>query len=318
MKIDVTCALVRDLLPLYADGVLSEDGGAVVDAHLPECPPCASELEALRAPVPAKKKNARQSLKATRRRLILGIVSAALAIAVLLAGASLIGGVQAPVQYYDGLFEPIFVFHATAEDSMGEGDFIRIQAARQPMFEWGALGETSSEDVIVETGPGGEHARIGVLYIQVRKSPRDIFFSKLRARFHNGRNPMIVSYGYSAIKTSPRSAQELADFCAWETEATGVPCAYDHKADVFWGRDVPISRVYYYDGPIQNMSQDSKEGWSQRNGVLENSVLLYGEEVGSAAEAGERWRLYREYDPSTDETKPYAFVQIHEEFTTIP
>ena len=311
MKLDVTCALVRDLLPLYADGVLSEDSGAVVDAHLPECPPCASELERLRAPVPVKKKSARQSLKTTRRKLILSIVSAVLAIAVLLVSTSFIGSKIEPVPYFDGLFEPIFVFRGAPGDPMGEGDFYRIQVARQPMFEYGACGETSSEDVIVERGPRGERVRVGVLYIQVRKSSRDIWISNFRARFHNGRNPIITGYGYSAYKVSPMSEAEKESFRQWE-ESMGVDRSGIDESDFAnWTRDVQISRVYYYDGPIQNMSQDSKEGWSQRNGVYEDSVLLYDEVVDSAEEAGERWRLYWQTDPEGT-TGPHTFVQSDE------
>lgn len=38
MKYD--CDLIRDLLPLYADGVCSETSRAVVEEHLDECPDC--------------------------------------------------------------------------------------------------------------------------------------------------------------------------------------------------------------------------------------------------------------------------------------
>ena len=311
MKIDVTCALVRDLLPLYADGVLSGDGNHLVETHLPECPPCAEELKALSKPVPVKERSARKSLKKSKRRLSLGIASAVLAVALLLAGGLLIGSKDAPVPYFDGMFEKIFVFKATADGPMGEGDFIRIQLARNPMFEYNGIGEATAEDVILETGPGGERVRVGVLYVQNYKSPRDIFFSRLRARFHNGRNPMIAAYGMSAIKTAPKTEQELAEFCAWETEAAGVPCTYDHKATVFWGRDVPITKVYYYDGPTRNLLDgDQSEGWSQRSGVYENSVLLM-DDVVEPGEAGERWRLYWQSDPEGT-TGPHTFVQSAE------
>ena len=313
MKIDVTCALVRDLLPLYADGVLSGESSAVVNEHLPACPPCASELEALRAPVPAKKKSARQSLKATRRRLILGIGSAVLAIVVLLVSTSFISSKDSPVPYYDGLFELIFLFKATADDSMGEGDFIRLQLARNPRFEYYGVGEITAEDVVEV-----DSNRIGVLYVQEMKNPLKATISGLRARFHGGRNPMIASYGYSAIKTAPMSEKEKADFRAWEKSALGEDYVeIDESKFASWARDIPITHVYYYSGPTKNLVNEAL-GWSQRNGVFEDSVLIYDDVMDSAAEAGERWRLYREYDPGTDETKPHTFVQANEEFTTIP
>jgi len=50
----INCNVVRDLLPLYVDNVLSTDSVAIVDAHLLHCPLCASELESLRKPLPGK------------------------------------------------------------------------------------------------------------------------------------------------------------------------------------------------------------------------------------------------------------------------
>ncbi len=46
MKLD--CAVIRDLLPLYADEACSEQSRALVDAHLRECPECSGMLARLR------------------------------------------------------------------------------------------------------------------------------------------------------------------------------------------------------------------------------------------------------------------------------
>ena len=43
------CEIVRDLLPLYADGVCSESSRLAVESHLKDCPDCARTLEQLRA-----------------------------------------------------------------------------------------------------------------------------------------------------------------------------------------------------------------------------------------------------------------------------
>ena len=43
------CYVIRDLLPLYADDVCSDASRELIEAHLPECPECAAELEKLRS-----------------------------------------------------------------------------------------------------------------------------------------------------------------------------------------------------------------------------------------------------------------------------
>ena len=46
MKTD--CNVIRDLLPLYADEVCSDESRALVDEHLAECPACTEELARIR------------------------------------------------------------------------------------------------------------------------------------------------------------------------------------------------------------------------------------------------------------------------------
>lgn len=45
MKID--CNVIRDLLPLYAENMVSEETVALVRAHVQDCPACQAELDAL-------------------------------------------------------------------------------------------------------------------------------------------------------------------------------------------------------------------------------------------------------------------------------
>ncbi len=44
------CAVIRDLLPLYAEDLASEESKALVDEHLESCPNCRRALEELKAP----------------------------------------------------------------------------------------------------------------------------------------------------------------------------------------------------------------------------------------------------------------------------
>lgn len=45
------CSIVCDLLPLYAEDMVSEDTAEFVKEHLGNCPTCRAELEKLRKPV---------------------------------------------------------------------------------------------------------------------------------------------------------------------------------------------------------------------------------------------------------------------------
>ena len=49
---DISCDVVRDLLPLYHDGVCSADSRALVEAHLVSCEGCRTELADMDADIP--------------------------------------------------------------------------------------------------------------------------------------------------------------------------------------------------------------------------------------------------------------------------
>ena len=46
--------IIRDLLPIYADGLESEESRALIEAHLADCPDCRAQLERMRARVDAQ------------------------------------------------------------------------------------------------------------------------------------------------------------------------------------------------------------------------------------------------------------------------
>lgn len=47
MKNDLTCGVVRDLLPSYAEGLLGEESREAVERHLETCPSCGAEAAAM-------------------------------------------------------------------------------------------------------------------------------------------------------------------------------------------------------------------------------------------------------------------------------
>lgn len=70
MKNDLSCAVVRDLLPSYLDGVASEETKTAVERHMEECPDCRETLRRMKEPeetAPAEEKEI-DYLKKVRRQ----------------------------------------------------------------------------------------------------------------------------------------------------------------------------------------------------------------------------------------------------------
>lgn len=90
MKTGVTCEIIRDLLPLYADGVCSESSEAFVLEHLSVCEDCKQYAESgdlkVEIPFAAQKKALRKFRKRLTRKNILIAVLAFLASACVIAG----------------------------------------------------------------------------------------------------------------------------------------------------------------------------------------------------------------------------------------
>lgn len=101
------CAIVQDLLPLYADGVVQAETAEWIQRHLDTCPACRQELQNLRKPDPAvlqKDLPLEKDLKKTgwhlrwSRRIM--VVSAVLfVLLVLLAGAGWWNSILLPTDY---------------------------------------------------------------------------------------------------------------------------------------------------------------------------------------------------------------------------
>lgn len=93
MKNDLTCGVVRDLLPSYIEGLLGEDSREAVDRHLKTCPACTAQKEAMAARTGPEPEEAakevdylRRVKKGTVKKIVLAVVCTAL---VLLGGIAL-------------------------------------------------------------------------------------------------------------------------------------------------------------------------------------------------------------------------------------
>ncbi len=84
---EMSCQVIRDLLPLYVDGALSDESRALVEAHLAECEDCKRELARMREEIPAPRgeepgvaealKGLNRALKRTKFKAIAIAVAAA-------------------------------------------------------------------------------------------------------------------------------------------------------------------------------------------------------------------------------------------------
>ena len=70
MKNDLTCAVTRDLLPSYVEGLTAPETNQAVEAHLSTCSECAALREALASPTEEDPQAAREVdyLKKVKRR----------------------------------------------------------------------------------------------------------------------------------------------------------------------------------------------------------------------------------------------------------
>ncbi len=83
MKNDLSCGVVRDLLPSYAEGLTGEDSRAAIEKHLEECPDCREIYGRMTAPetpaaAPEEQREVdylRRLRRRGRRRVLLAIAS---------------------------------------------------------------------------------------------------------------------------------------------------------------------------------------------------------------------------------------------------
>lgn len=71
----LSCAIVRDLLPLYHDGVVSGETEAAVTDHIADCADCSAELERLDAKLPEiKESSAKRFISMMKRNKLMLIL----------------------------------------------------------------------------------------------------------------------------------------------------------------------------------------------------------------------------------------------------
>lgn len=72
MENKLSCAIVRDLLPLFAEGLVSEETREAVEVHLEACPACREQLETAAHTPPVVSRKDTAPLKQIKRRIRFG------------------------------------------------------------------------------------------------------------------------------------------------------------------------------------------------------------------------------------------------------
>lgn len=103
---NIPCGVIRDLLPLYAEDLASEETKQLVDGHLADCPDCRKRLEKLKQPAAPEPDGAgalRAVKKDIRRRRLLAALLAALLVFLPLLAILAYSTAKIPVPYEEGL-----------------------------------------------------------------------------------------------------------------------------------------------------------------------------------------------------------------------
>ena len=67
---DISCDVCRDLIPLVADGVASEDSETLVREHIDHCPACQAYLDSGPTPLPPAEPDTSRILKRIQHKLL--------------------------------------------------------------------------------------------------------------------------------------------------------------------------------------------------------------------------------------------------------
>lgn len=113
------CSVIRDLLPLYQDGVCSPESRQLVEEHLEECETCRAEWERMSAPIPTAHPQveertvaqaASSAWKRGRQRAFRKgfVIAAVLAAVTCLCMAILFSSQKPPFEFYGVLSDPTF------------------------------------------------------------------------------------------------------------------------------------------------------------------------------------------------------------------
>jgi hypothetical protein len=107
----IDCAVIRDLLPLYVDDVLSEESRALIDRHLVDCENCINEFTNMQSEVKKLQHNDEAKIKVLksikkkifRQKVIIAAIASAVAFAIVIGTQWYVTHFDKPIPYTQGL-----------------------------------------------------------------------------------------------------------------------------------------------------------------------------------------------------------------------
>lgn len=145
---NLDCDIVRDLLPLYHDGVVNETTKSAVEQHISGCDKCRDELRSLQEELPgevpsapATRKKFADMMRSQKRRRILWTAISAVMVVALLIGAYF-GQLQLPI--FDVPEEEITVHRVYRYETEDGYHFFLLYSA--PHYDYMHLGTDIEDD----------------------------------------------------------------------------------------------------------------------------------------------------------------------------
>lgn len=235
---NISCEVIRDLLPLYAEDMVSPETEAMVKDHLAECPSCAKMLEEMRAPLEDAPKLDSGDLWKFRKRviqwLIAGLMAAVFFAITLVAwgGALLLRREMIPLENA--------VVSITEEENAVVVELTPVAAEN---FTW-----CSSEDA-----PDGTRQH----YIMASKPVSDWLF-----RHANSGETVKVTMGMASS--------------VWYYDQGELVCIYGDEEPVMadWGKDPVLVPVLVFGVVVALMAVIMRQKWLRYTAVMSFAFLL--------------------------------------------
>ena len=231
----ISCQIIQDLLPLYHDGVCSEDSKVMIEKHLQDCERCKDFLdtitnETFETHVNSNIEESRvKSLKLLKKRLlrkniIISLLSIVASIVILCGGNYLLFHNDHPIPYQAGLVDV----------SMAEDEVIDIYFKGKDYYKSYALTKTIKTDGLEQE----------IVLIYFTETPWSKYFSN-----KNDLDGNDISIGNNII-VDFINGERLSEFSQ------------------------PISAVYYLVADYREINSPNMSD-EQFNQVMEDAVLLW-------------------------------------------
>ena len=123
----ISCNVIKDLLPLYAEGMASQDSGILIEDHVAECECCRAELAAMGRHMIIPSETDTAPLEHLERNIRRRRVSTAV-LAILVTAAVLFG-------IFNYLYGPVYLSAEEAVVSVtGNGDIVTVELSAQAEY----------------------------------------------------------------------------------------------------------------------------------------------------------------------------------------